>query len=113
MTKKERFEALKAMVADNEEMVNFLNREIELLSRKRTSVNSKAKLESEARAEAVYNALAEIGEPVTVSELMRVTSNETVQTFTSQRITALIRKLIEVGRVTKTADKKVSRFAVA
>lgn len=113
MTKKERFEALKAMVADNEEMVNFLNREIELLSRKRTSVNSKAKLESEARAEAVYEALAEIGEPVTVSELMRVTSNETVQTFTSQRISALLRKLIEAGRVTKTVDKKVSRFAVA
>ena len=111
MTKKEMFAEIKKVVADNVEMVAFIDHEIELLSKKRTSINSKAKAESNARAEKVYNALAEMDTPVTVSELITMTSDEEVAGYTNQRVSALLRKLGD--RVIKTVDKKVSRFTIA
>lgn len=83
----------------------------EQYTKKRTSVNSKAKAEADARAERVYNALAEMDKPVTVSELIALTSDEEVANYTNQRVSALLRKLGD--KVVKTVDKKVSRFSVA
>ena len=111
MTKKEMFVEIRNAVADNAEMVSFLDHEIELLSRKRSNVNSKAKAESDARAEKVFAALAEMPSPVTVSELIKMTSDEEVAGYTNQRVSALLRKLGD--RVVKTVDKKVARFTVA
>ena len=110
MTKKEMFVAIKAMVSENEEMVAFLDHEIELLSKKRSD-NSKAKAESDARAEKVYNALAEMDRPVTISELLSLTSDAEVASYTNQRVSALMRKLNE--RVVKTMNKGKAYFTVA
>ena len=110
MTKKEMFVAIKAMVSENEEMVAFLDHEIELLSKKRSD-NSKAKAESDARAEKVFNALAEMDRPVTISELLSLTSDEEVANYTNQRVSALMRKLGE--RVVKTMNKGKAYFTVA
>ena len=49
--------------------------------------------------------------PVTVSELIALTSDEEVANYTNQRVSALLRKL--GNKVVKTVDKKVSRFSVA
>ena len=46
MTKKEMFNLIATVNADNAEIVAFCEKEIELLSRKRSSVNSKAKKEA-------------------------------------------------------------------
>jgi len=113
MTKKEMFAEIRNKVADNAEMVAFLDHEIELLSKKRSSVNSKAKAEAEARAMKVYNALAEMENPVTVSELIKLTSDDEVANYTNQRVSALLRKLVDCGKVNKTIDKKTSYFTVA
>lgn len=110
MTKKEMFAEIRNRVADNAEMVAFIDHEIELLSKKRTSVNSKAKAEADARAEKVYNALAEMDKPVTVTELIALTSDEEVAGYTNQRVSALIRKLGD--KVVKTVEKGKSYFAV-
>lgn len=110
MTKKEMFVAIKAMVSENAEMVEFLDHEIELLS-KRKSDNSKAKAEAKAKAEKVYNALAEMDKPVTIAELKSLTSDPEVADWTSQRITALIRNLGE--SVVKTVSKGKSYFSIA
>lgn len=110
MTKKEMFVAIKAMVSENDEMVAFLDHEIELLSKKRSD-NSKAKAESDARAEKVFNALAEMDRPVTISELLSLTSDEEVANYTNQRVSALMRKLGE--RVVKTMNKGKAYFTVA
>lgn len=111
MTKKEMFVEIKNLLADNEEVVNFCEHEIELLSKKRSSGNSKAKAEAEARAELVYEALAKMENPVTVSELQALTDNEEVAGFTNQRISALLRKLGD--RVVKDVVKGKSYFSVA
>lgn len=110
MTKKEMFVAIRNAVADNADMVEFIDHQIELLEKKNTG-NSKAKKEADERAEKVYNALAEMGEPVTITELINLTSDADVANYTNQRISALIRKL--GTRVTKEVRKGKSYFYVA
>lgn len=110
MTKKEMFVAIKTMVSENEEMVAFIDHEIELLSKKRSD-NSKAKAESDARAEKVYKALSEMEKPVTISELLALTTDDEVKSFTNQRVSALMRKLGE--RVTKEMVKGKAYFYCA
>lgn len=109
MTKKEMFTEIKNAVADNAEFVAFLDHEIELLSKKRTSVNSKAKAESEARAKAVLDALATMDNAVTVTELINLADGE-VATYTNQRVSALLRKLKDEGKVEKEIIKGKAYF---
>ena len=45
----------------------------------------------------------------TVSELIK---DERLSAYTNQKISALLKKLIESGEVEKSTDKKVSRFAL-
>lgn len=97
-------------VQDNDEVAEKLTALKAQMSKKR-SVNSKAKAEADARAEKVYNALAEMDSPVTITEFLALTSDEEVASYTNQRVSALLRKLGD--RVVKTVDKKVSRFSVA
>lgn len=111
MTKKEYFATIKTLLADNEEIVAFCDREIELLSKKRSSSNSKAKAETEERAEKVYNALAQMEEAVTITELLALTSDEEVAGYTNQRVSALLRKLGD--RVVKEIRGKKAYFSVA
>ena len=113
MTKKEMFNAILAIdaVSANEEMVNFINHEIDLLDARKGSGNKKKAAESEARAEAVYEALATCEEAVTVTDIIANATNE-VSDYTNQRVSALLRKLIEAGRVEKTIKGKKSYFEV-
>lgn len=110
MTKKEMFAEIKKVVADNAEMIAFIDHEIELLSKKRTSVNSKAKAEADARAEKVYNALAQMDKPVTVTELIALADGD-VAGYTNQRVSALMRKLGD--RVVKETIKGKAYFSIA
>lgn len=111
-TKKEMFAEIREVVIDNAEMVAFIDHEIELLSRKRTGTgNTKAKAETEARAEKVYAELVRMEEPVTVTEFLALATDEEVKGYTNQRVSALFRKLGE--RVVKTTEGKKAKFAVA
>lgn len=111
MTKKEMFAHIATVNSADAEIVAFCEKEIALLSRKRSSVNSKAKAEADARAEKVFAALGEMDKPVTITELLALTSDEEVAGWTNQRISALIRKLGE--RVTKKMVKGKAYFSVA
>ena len=111
MTKKEMFAEIRNAVADNAEFVAFLDHEIELLSKKRKSVNSKSKAEADARAEKVFAALAEMDKAVTVTELISLTADEEVAGYTNQRVSALIRKLGD--RVNKEVVKGKAYFSIA
>lgn len=111
MTKKEMFEMIKVECADNTEIVKFCDHQIEILSKKRSNANSKKRLETQARAERLYNALAEMDKPVTFKELKALTSDEEVQTYSPQRMSALVRFLGD--RVNKEYIKKDAYFTVA
>jgi len=111
MTKKEMFAHIATVNSADAEIVAFCEKEIALLSRKRSSVNSKAKAEADARAEKVFAALGEMDKPVTITELLALTSDEEVAGWTNQRISALIRKLGD--KVTKEMVKGKAYFSVA
>ena len=111
ITKKEYFAMLAEMVADSgaenaDALIEFINREVELLSKKRVNKgNSKKDLENEAIMQAMYEALLEFGRPVTVSELM------TKIAYSNQKLSALLRKMVDMGKVEKTEDKRKSYFS--
>ena len=112
MTKKEMFVEIANLAIENgrDDIVEFCNHEVELLSKKRSD-NSKAKAEADARAEKVFLALSEMDKPVTITELLKLTSDEEVAGYSNQRVSALIRKLGD--RVVKTMDKKTAYFSIA
>ena len=84
----------------------------EQLSKKHSSAsNDKKRAESDARAEQVYAALAEMDEPVTASDLVTLTSNEEVSSYSIPRVAALLRKLGD--RVVKEQKGKKTYYSVA
>ena len=101
ITKKERFE-----------MIEFLDNEINLLNKKRASgAKTATQKENEVLVEKLYAVLAEIGRPVTVSELQA--ESEDFGAMSNQKVSALMKKLTDAGKVTKTPDKKKSYFSIA
>ena len=117
MTKKEWFAVIREMVENSEredkaEMLVFIDHEVELLSKKRTSTNSKKDKENEELCIQLEKALAELGRPVTITEFMKESTAE-VATLSNQKLSALLKKCIEVRHtVVKTVDKKKSYFSL-
>lgn len=117
VTKKERFEMIKEIVlnacVENEaEMIEFIDNEINLLNKKRASgAKTATQKENEVLVERLYEVLAEIGRPVTVSELQK--ENEEFGAMSNQKVSALMKKLKDAGRVNKVDDKKKAYFSIA
>ena len=112
MTKKENFATIENILREtgNDALADVMAHEIELLVKK-GSKNSKASAESAERAERLYNALAEMENPVTITELKTLTSDTEVAEWNTQRISALYRKLGD--RVTSEMVKGKRYFTVA
>ena len=118
ITKKDNFKALLSIVEDlgRNDLVDFINHEIELLDKKKSNGNAKANKQVADNVELVYNALASVGKAVTVTELIAQTdltalANEE-HIVTTQRVRAYIGKLIESGRVKSYKDKKKTLFEI-
>ena len=114
MTKMTYVEALGMAIAavENEEAVEKLTALKEQIAKRKSGTSKKKVEETEARVEAVYEALAEMAEGGTVTEIIANATNE-VATFANQRVSALLKKLVEAGRVTKTMNGKKAIFKVA
>ena len=116
MTKKEKFEMLKALVKDNAMLVEFIDHEIELLDKKKSNGNAKANEKVDKEVAIVYNALIEVNKAVTASELIAETdltalANES-GVVSTQKVSALLKKLVDGGKVSKFIDKKKTYFSV-
>lgn len=112
MTKKEMFMEIRGIVADNEEMVNFIDHEIELLDKKRNSAKkpTKTQIENDGFKADIVTALAEVDKPVTIKELCEVCPS--IAGLTNQRITHLLTDLRKNGTVAREYVKKVPYFAL-
>lgn len=112
MTKKDYFGVLKGLAeeAGNEAAVAFCEKEIERLANKKVA-QTKTQKENEGLVEVIYEALAEVGAPVTITDLQK--ANEGLAEYSNQKISALMKKLVEAKRVTKVIDKKKSYFSIA
>ena len=117
MTKKEMFTLIATLNVSNQAIVDFCNHEIELLDNKKSNGNKKANEKVVKETEIVYNALAELDKAVTVSELIAekgltelANENGVVST---QKVSAMLKKLKEQGKVVSVADKKKTYFRIA
>jgi len=112
VTKKDRFNQLLAIeeVKGNQDLVDFINHEIELLTRKNSSEKkpTAAQLENEKTAEVVLATLVENGNGMTVTEIIK--SNKDLSEFTNQKITAILRNLISADKVERIEDKRKTYF---
>lgn len=118
ITKKEMF-AMVANVVENSEVANkaemleFIAHEIALLEKKNSKSGlTKVQKENEILLEKLLVALAEFDRPITVSELMKESSHE-VATLSNQKLSALLKKLVDAQKVVKSTEKKKSYFSVA
>lgn len=111
MTKREMFERIATVNAADEEIVAFCNREIELLEKRKSGKKglTKTQKENEGVKELILTALAESGEKMTVSEVIGC---EGLGGFSNQKISALLRQLIEAGKVEKTMEGKKAYFSI-
>jgi hypothetical protein len=119
VTKREKFEMLKALVADNAMLVEFIDHEIELLDKKKSNGNAKANEKMEQSVELVYNALVSVGRAVSATELIAETDLSALANesgiVTTQKVSAYLNKLWDKGngKVIKYTDKKKTYFKVA
>lgn len=115
MTKREMFTAIAnvAEVASNPEMVEFLNHQIELLDNRKNSASkglTKTQKANEEVKAVIADVLAESGEKMTVTNLI---ADERLSGYTNQKISALLRQMVESGKVVKTLEGKKAYFAEA
>ena len=112
MTKKEMFAHIATVNASDAEIVNFCEHEIELLdARKGSKTPTKTQKLNEGIMDTIEDALVAIDKPVTVTEL--IASDEGLKNLTNQKVSALLRKMVEANRVFKTIEGKKALFAVA
>lgn len=119
LTKKEMFEKIKGVCADNSEIVDFCNHEIELLSRKNSkSGATKTQKENEIVANMLVEELAKVGKPITITDLMNTSeivkgyTLENGNNLTNQKISAIFKQLVESNKIVKVVDKKKSYFSI-
>jgi hypothetical protein len=111
ITKKEMFAMIMEEVKGNAEMVAFLEHEIELLNKKKGSANSKKEEEQKVVMDLIRETLMVAEKGLTVTELQK--ANVGLGALSNQKVSAMLKKLVDNGEVIKTVEKKVSFFSIA
>lgn len=112
MTKKD---VVNMMLADeaikaNQIYVDFLTHELELLNKKSaTKKSAKDSETNEALKVAILDVLATL-ESGSVSEIQK--QNTDLSALSNQKVSSLLKSLVEDGQVVKTTDKKKSVFSL-
>lgn len=111
LTKKDYFKELREMVGNRQDLVDFIDHELELLDRKSSkSAETKAQVENKGIMETIVNELTRIARPVTITELQN--ESEDLKEYSNQKLSALLKKLVDSNQVVRTTDKKKTYFSV-
>ena len=118
ITKREKFEMLLAKVEGDEMLTEFINHEIELLSAKASKGNAKKNAEQEAFIDLIRDVLSEAPNPMQCGAIAKDArllgfAWKDGNATSPQRVSAMLKKMVESGDVVKTIDKKTSYFALA
>lgn len=115
LTKAQKFAILADLpeVKSNVMLSEFIAHEIELLAKK-NSAEKKPTAQQEANAVIKANVLTVLadGEKRTVSDLLKMVP-DLPDTMTNQRMSALVRQMVESGEVVRTEDKRKAYFSKA
>ena len=120
ITKREKFEMVLKMVEGNEMLTEFINHEIELLSNKSGKGNAKKDEEQEMFFEVIRDILVESNHALGM-QCGAIAKDKRAAGFvwkdgketSSQRVSAMLSKLVAKGDVVKTTDKKITYFRLA
>ena len=98
-------------VAQNEELVAFVNHELELLSKKGSSKKpTKAQEENVAIKATILEVLSICETPRSIKDLQAEFTE--LAGFSNQKVSALLKQLIDEVKVVRTEEKRVALFAL-
>lgn len=108
ITRKEALERVLGMeeVQADAEVVEVLEKMVEQVSKKREGKTPK-QVENDKIVEKIYGVIAE-KEDITIAGLVEAFDRE----FSPQKISALVKKLVDAGKVTRNKDGKVTSYKV-
>ena len=113
ITKREIIKAMleEQVVQANETYMGFLTHELELLDNKSANRKpTKNQADNVAFKRIILATMAEMDRAATVSEIQA--EDSALGSLSNQRVSALIRQLVEEGKVIKSIDKKRTLFAL-
>lgn len=115
ITKRDNFNKLLTIeeVAKDTQLVEFINHELELLDKKSASHSTAKTANQKANDEikkSIVSALTEIGKS-TISEIQK--ANDEMAQYSNQKLSALLKQMIDNGEVVRTIDKKKAYFEIA
>jgi isoleucyl-tRNA synthetase len=116
ITKKDKFEMVKAIIANSdtaskEELIAFIDREIELINKKSTSKSeTPTQKANKLIIETIADCMKTLDVPITVTDLKN--SFIALNNFTTQKLSVLLAKMVKDGRVIRTEDKKKTYFSL-
>ena len=97
-----------------DEITAYIDNEISLIEKKAEKAKtqkSKTQKENEAIKAHLLEYLNSIDNSITITEIIK--GSDIFSEFSTQKISALLKQLIESGKVVKIVDKKKSYFAAA
>lgn len=118
VTKREMFNAIKATLNGEEtsftpdEMTAAIDHEIELLDKKSNSKKpSKTEEANAVLREEIVKVLGNTDSPMTASDVLK--GSEMFDGMSNQKISALLRQLVNDSKVVKATDKRKTMFSLA
>ena len=114
ITKRDNYNEILAIVTElgREDLINFVNHEIDLLNKRANSTSlTKTQKENLELVEVIYNAVVDLAKPVTIAEIQE--SNEGLAELSNQKVSALLKKLVDSERVVKVVEKGKAYFSIA
>lgn len=118
MTKRDYFNGLLEVIENHKDSIEnyedfkaFIEREIELLNKKRSnSKPTKTQIENEKIKAKILEVLTDVNEVMTISELMTA---DGLENYSNQKLSVLCHQLVNEHKVVNTKVKKVSYFKIA
>lgn len=109
LTKKEKFAMIKEYIADNEMLMEFVDNEINLLTKKASSsAKSKNQVENENIKEKIVELLKSTDMQYTITEFQN--AFEEMKAYSNQKLSALFTQLVSENKVERIVDKKKTYF---
>ncbi len=110
MTKREMFEQIKANYSLTQAEVDFIDHELELLAKKNSGEKKPTATQTaNVGIKSAILAGMEVGKKYTITDLMK--SIPEIAELSNQRVSALVRQLIDSGEVERTEEKRKAYFS--
>lgn len=111
LTKKEKFGMVLDYIQDNEMLVEFINNEISLLTKKASSsAKSKTQLENDNIKSRILEILTESKSKYTITDFQNTYEEFSISKYSNQKMSALFTQLVNENKIYKIVDKKKSYF---